>query len=219
MTSAPTSVSVHETAHSWSSLPFMHSLCGRSAFVLATKCHGVKSCHKGKEIYFQWTCLEVLHDKILGIISSRIFLGHSLVQGLTLFIILILKYLCWNQKVLTSVIWYHLGYVLVHGQTMVKGPVDFMLVIAMNLQSKRAWWVFQFAHSWMASYIFILLHPALWIYVEFLILHVIDDVLYAYVYVVMYSMMKLRGGGRWPKTLWRDTHITMSVGQPINRYW
>ncbi|MQL88613.1 hypothetical protein Taro_021177 [Colocasia esculenta] len=30
-------------------------------------------------------------------------------------------------------------------------------------------------------------------------------------------MMKLRGEGKWLRTLWRDIHIIVSVGQPISR--
>lgn len=33
----------------------------------------------------------------------------------------------------------HIGYALVHGQIMVKGPVDFMLAIVMKQQNKKEW--------------------------------------------------------------------------------
>lgn len=46
--------------------------------------------------------------------------------------------ICGYPKVLTRVL-YLVGYVLVRGQTMGKGLVDFMHVIAMNQQNKRAW--------------------------------------------------------------------------------
>lgn len=32
------------------------------------------------------------------------------------------------------------------------------------------------------------------------------------------SMMRLKGGERWPKIPLRDTHITMNAGQAIKRY-
>lgn len=47
--------------------------------------------------------------------------------------------ICDYPKVLTRGVLYLVGYVLVRGQTMGKGLVDFMHVIAMNQQNKRVW--------------------------------------------------------------------------------
>lgn len=119
------------------------------SFLKFTTFYALSMWDQRKRIYvYEWTW---------ALFRQGYFLGHSLVQGLTLFFFWYISssrrywiYLFWSiscgyQKVLThSVIWYPIGCVLVHGQTMVKGLVDFMRVIAMSQQSKRAWWVFPY---------------------------------------------------------------------------
>lgn len=76
--------------------------------------------------------------------KSRVH-AHHVHSTLQIWILLVLIFFYFPTMFLTDLVhmslihFIHIGYALVHGQIMVKGPVDFMLAIVMKQQNKKEW--------------------------------------------------------------------------------